>query len=81
MSTLVKGKAVHFDDQYLSVELEDGRIISTPMSWYRELQAASFSHLKNYQFICCGTGIEWVDLDYQLSIDSMLHAVPVKQAA
>jgi hypothetical protein len=81
MNTLTKGKTVHFDDKYLSVELEDGRVISTPMDWYRELQEAPFSQLKNHCFICQGTGIEWPDLDYQLSIESMLLAVPMKLAA
>ncbi len=81
MSTLIKGKSVRFDDRYLSVELDDGRIISTPMAWYKELQSAPFAVLKNYQFICRGTGIEWPDLDYQLSIESMLVAVPAQQAA
>lgn len=81
MNTLTKGRAVHFNDQHLTVELEDGRVISTPMNWYRELQAASFLQLKNYQFICQRTGIEWPDLDYQLSIESMLVAMPLKQAA
>ena len=81
MNTLTKGKAVHFNDQYLTVELEDGRVISTPMSWYRELQATSFLQLKNYQFICQRTGIEWAELDYQLSIESMLMTIPMQQAA
>ncbi|MBU0656777.1 MAG: DUF2442 domain-containing protein [Gammaproteobacteria bacterium] len=81
MSTLTKGKSVRFDDRYLHVELEDGRVILTPMLWYRELQQASITQLKNYTFICQGTGIEWPDLDYQLSIDSMLMSQPQRQAA
>lgn len=81
MNTLTKGKSVHFDDRYLTVELEDGRIISTPMDWYKELQAASYAQLKGYQFICQRTGIEWPELDYQLSIDSMLMAIPLQKAA
>ncbi|OQW99876.1 MAG: hypothetical protein BWK73_49665 [Thiothrix lacustris] len=81
MNTLIKGKAVHLNDQYLTVELDDGRVISTPMNWYKELQAASFTQLKNYQFICQRTGIEWAELDYQLSIESMLVAMPLQQAA
>ena len=28
MNGLVKGKEVHFDDEYLHVKLEDGRIIT-----------------------------------------------------
>ena len=73
MSGLVKGKEVHFDDEYLHVKLEDGRIISTPMEWYQPLKEASISELKNYNFICMNTGIEWESLDYHLSIESMLE--------
>jgi len=72
MSISIKGKSVHFDDRYLHVELEDGRVILTPMSWYKELQEATFKQLVNYQFICHGTGIEWTELDYHLSIEGML---------
>ena len=57
MSFLIKGKSVHFDDRYLSVELEDGRAILTPMSWYKELQSATFKQLNNYllkqKFMIC----------------------------
>ncbi|WP_353681534.1 DUF2442 domain-containing protein [Sulfurospirillum sp. MES] len=34
---------------------------------------ATLSQLKNYTFICLDSGIEWEELDYQLSIESMLH--------
>ena len=81
MSTLVKGKAVHFDDQHLRVELEDGRIILTPMDWYPELQHAAYQQLKNYQFICRGTGIEWLELDYHLSIEMMLQTISLDKVA
>jgi hypothetical protein len=73
MNTL-KGEELHFDDRYLNIKLNDGRIISTPLDWYRELQDATVQQLKNYKFICRGTGIEWEDLDYHLSIESMLSA-------
>jgi hypothetical protein len=80
MSTL-KGKSVHVDDAHLNVELDDGRIISTPMKWYPELQKASIKQLSKYQFICRGTGIEWPKLDYQLSIESMLTGKAKREAA
>ena len=79
MSILVKGKRITFNDRYLNVELEDGRIISTPLDWYPELKEATLEQLKNYHFICKGTGIEWEDLDCQLSIESMLVSVPERQ--
>lgn len=81
MNISVRGKVVHFDDRYLHVELEDERIISTPMSWYKELQDASLLQLANYEFICQGTGIEWPALDYHLSIESMLFSQIQQRAA
>ncbi|MGZ4969373.1 MAG: DUF2442 domain-containing protein [Methylobacter sp.] len=81
MSILAKGKSVHFDDRYLHVELEDDRVILTPMSWYKELQEASLKQLSNYLFICQGSGIEWPELDYHLSIESMLLTDIKKHAA
>ncbi len=68
----ISGKAVTFDSRYLHVELVDGRIISTPLTWYPELLNASVKALGEYHFICQGTGIEWESLDYHLSIESML---------
>lgn len=81
MSTLVTGKTVRLDEHYLHVELADGRIISTPLSWYRELQSADEQSRNHLRFICGGTGIEWPSLDYHLSIESMLLNVPHQQAA
>jgi hypothetical protein len=42
------------------------------MEWYADLQSATMRELKNCIFICRGTGIEWPDIDYHLSIESML---------
>jgi hypothetical protein len=66
------GKKISFDVKYLHVELEDGRIISTPLKWYPELGKATFKQLKKYRFICQKTGIEWPELDYHLSIEAMI---------
>jgi len=74
MSGLIKGKEVHFDDEYLHVKLEDGRIISTPISWYEPLKKATISQLKDYKLICLDSGIEWESLDYHLNIENMLEA-------
>ncbi len=73
MNGLIKGKEVHFDDEYLHVKLEDNRIISTPMEWYEPLKKASITELKDYKLICMNTGIEWESIDYHLSIESMLE--------
>jgi len=73
MNGLIKGKEVHFDDEYLHVKLEDNRIISTPMEWYQPLKQASIAELQDYKLICMNTGIEWESIDYHLSIESMLE--------
>ena len=80
MNGLIKGKEVHFDDEYLHVKLEDGRIISTPIEWYEPLKKASITQLKDYKFICLNTGIEWESIDYHLNIENMLE-VSFKQVA
>ena len=80
MNGLIRGKEVLFDDTYLHVKLEDERIISTPISWYKPLQNATIEELKNYKFICKNTGIEWEKLDYHLNIESMLYTTEQKVA-
>lgn len=67
------GKKVFFDEQFLHVELQDGRRISTPLSWYAELVQASVEVRNDWQLICDATGIEWPVLDYHLSIAAMLE--------
>lgn len=71
----LEGKKVFIDDLNLSVELNDGRVISTPLEWYPELKNATLIQIQNYKFICRRSGIEWPDLDYHLSIEAMLMGV------
>jgi len=73
MNGLIKGKEVHFDEEYLHVKLEDNRIISTPMEWYEPLKKATIMQLKDYKLICLNTSIEWESIDYHLNIESMLE--------
>jgi hypothetical protein len=72
-------KQVHVDEQFLHVDLVDGRRISTPLDWYPELLNASIKQVKDYCLICDGTGIEWNALDYHLSVESMLMMLPERQ--
>ncbi len=69
---LIKGKEVRFDDEYIHVKLEDGRIISTHIQWYEPLQKATIAQLKDYRLICLDTRVEWQSLDYHLNIENML---------
>ncbi|MWV68628.1 DUF2442 domain-containing protein [Helicobacter saguini] len=71
---ILKAKNVSFNENYLNVTLEDERIISTPLKWYKELENASIKELKKWRFICDNTGIEWENLDCHLSVESMLKS-------
>ncbi len=78
MDTSAKGKTLWFDGQYLVVELEDHRLISTPLDWYPELRDSDAKTRGDWKFICRKTGIEWPKIDYHLSIESMLLGVPIR---
>lgn len=73
MNGLIKAIEVHFDEEYLHVKLEDGRVISTPLNWYKPLKQMTIAELKNYKLICKNTGIEWENIDYHLNIANMLE--------
>ncbi len=59
------------DAQRLHVELEDGRILSTPLIWYPPLLNATEKQRSRYKLIARKTMIEWPDLDLHLDIEEM----------
>ena len=63
---------VHATDDRLIVDLEDGRSISLPLSWYPRLLHGSPEERNNYQLIGGGSGIHWPDLDEDLSVEDLL---------
>ena len=63
---------VHATDDRLIVELEDGRSISLPLSWYPRLLHGSPEERNNYRLIGGGSGIHWPDLDEDLSVEDLL---------
>ena len=63
---------VYATDDRLVVELEDGRTISLPLSWYPRLLHGRPKERNNYQLIGGGSGIHWPDLDEDLSVEDLL---------
>ena len=59
-------------DHALTVELGDGRSISTPIEWYPRLAHATQQERDNWRLIGGGLGIHWEDLDEDISIESLL---------
>jgi hypothetical protein len=63
---------VNLSDESLTVDLEDGRTIVVPTSWFPRLMKGSKAERANFRFIGKGTGIHWPDLDEDISIESLL---------
>lgn len=63
---------VHMTDERLVVELQDGRSISVPLSWYPRLLHGTPEERDNYQLIGAGSGIHWPQLDEDLSVEDLL---------
>ncbi len=68
-------KATVTDDE-LTVWLDDGRTISTPLAWYPRLMHATATERQDFQIIGGGEGLHWPQLDEDLSIAGMLAGQP-----
>lgn len=78
MSTLVeiqpaKAKHIRFEKLLLYVELEDGREIGVPYTWFWRLAQATEEQRRNWRFIGQGTGIHWEELDEDISVMGLLQ--------
>jgi hypothetical protein len=68
--------SVRSTDDVLVVELEDGRTISVPLTWYPRLLHASQKDRDDWQVAGGGFGIHWPTLDEDLSVDGLLRGAP-----
>ena len=50
---------IHFDDDYLHVDLIDGRKIAIPLAWIPTLHHADHAQRKQYEINRSRTGILW----------------------
>jgi hypothetical protein len=74
--TALRPRSVSFSERDLVVELEDGRSISTPLSWYPKLLLASREKRMDYEI--SPFGVHWAALDEDLSVAGMLAGRPSK---
>jgi hypothetical protein len=78
MSTLVnelqavKAIEVSITEDNLVVELEDGRILSIPLTWYPRLWHGTMEERQNWRMIGDGMGIHWPELDEDISIEGLI---------
>jgi hypothetical protein len=65
-------KAVNLNKDDLSLELEDGRIVSVPIAWYPRLVHGTESERQNFQISGAGFGIHWPELDEDIGVSGLL---------
>ena len=63
---------VQVTEDTLMVDLEDGRTIAVPLSWYPRLAYATAEERGNYQIAGAGYGIHWPDLDEDIGVEGLL---------
>jgi len=63
---------VRVTEDTLSVDLEDGRTISVPLSWYPRLVYATPEERQNFRIAGAGYGIHWPDLDEDIGVEGLL---------
>src|SRR6266702_5710050 len=62
--------AVRISPDELQVDLEDGRTISAPLSWYPRLHHGTPAERTRFELSPCG--IHWPDLDEDISVRGLL---------
>lgn len=63
---------VTITDDTLSADLEDGRTISVPVSWYPRLAYGRVEEREQFQISGAGYGIHWPELDEDVSVEGLL---------
>jgi len=69
---MVSAKSVWFDNKRIFVELNDGRIIGTPIEWYPNLKKGTPEQMTQYELWENGRWIHWEALNEDLSAEGFL---------
>ena len=70
MRSLVRAKAVRFDQDSMWVELSDGRTLGIPLAWFPRLLHATPEQRE--QVSISSRGLHWEGLDEDISVAGLL---------
>lgn len=68
--------SVECTENKLKVDLVDGRTIIVPLAWYPRLANATDAQRRNWRICGAGYGINWPDIDEDLSTEGLLRGAP-----
>ena len=64
------------DDEALTVQLSDGRVLSVPLAWFPRLVHGTPEERANWRLIGQGEGLHWPDLDEDISAEGLILGHP-----
>jgi hypothetical protein len=69
-------RGLSFSEDSFTVELMDGRAITTPLAWFPRLLHAAPEQRVNWKVAGGGYGIRWPDVDEDISTEGLLRGAP-----
>lgn len=72
---------ISVNEDELSVDLADGRRLSVPLAWFPRLLHADSAQRDNWRLLGDGQGINWPDLDEDLSVEGLLRGAAAPGAS
>jgi len=60
-------------------QLADGRTVSVPLAWSWRLSEASPAQRNHFEIMGSGHGVQWPDIDEDISAVGMLGGVPARR--
>jgi hypothetical protein len=73
---VAKAQQVAVTEDTITVDLVDGRTISVPLGWYPRLLHGAPEERNHWRLIGGGEGIQWPDLDEDISVENLLAGKP-----
>ena len=71
---------VHIVSNTLTVDLDDGRSVSVPISWFPRLANGTLREQSQWRFIGGGHGIHWEALDEDISVEGLITGKPSNES-
>ncbi len=68
----ITAQRVWFDTQRVYVELNDGRVVGSPLAWFPRLKNATDEQRNRYELLHDGYAIHWPGLDEDLLAEGFL---------
>ena len=70
---------IQISEDEIIAYLVDGRTISVPLAWSWRLSEATLEQRQKFEIIGEGQGVQWPDIDEDISVEGMLYGTPARR--